>query len=644
MSKDRVGASSKDAFHKPDVPSMASELHLQLQRYIEAQYPIRHPEVIAERHALLEKPGVISQEPFIESMPGYIPGPPYRELDLPARLTKALEEIDSCSPSLLPSRLYKHQAEALEMFLGQDRDLIVVTGTGSGKTETFLLPILLRSITEACMHPHNFNLPGMRALLLYPMNALVNDQLTRLRLLLGNTRWTSWLRQHSGAERPVRFGMYTSRTPYPGLMSKEKNEQQLLPLLDHYVQMVLGQSGQLDELKQNGRWPALDLEKLRNAAIDGKTCVGNDDYELYTRHQIQQWCPDILITNYSMLEYMLMRPIEQTIFQQTSQWLAQDSANTLLIVLDEAHLYSGVTGAEIALLLRRLQARLGINRERVRYILTSASLDTGEHGLNGILDFAATLVGTRSQGETSFAVIQGKRLDPSVPQPSEKSDPANEAASLAQFDLQAFTSRVADPKAAYMALMILAMRLNWPEPPAFQDHPSYLKELAGYLGEQLPCLHTFQQLWKSTAGSALSFQNLAQQLFPTLNEKERGISTSVLLSLAAAASTPDERPLLPVRVHLFFRGLPPLYACINPRCRSRKSADGPAGVLGALWLSPRLHCTCGARVYELYAHRNCGALFLRAFAPAEPAEFYWHEPSKDREKTAETLLLLVLQW
>ena len=344
-----------------------------------------------------------------------------------------------------------------------------------------------------------------------------------------------------------------------------------------------------------------------------------------------------------------MRPIEQTIFQQTFQWLAQDSTNTLLIVLDEAHLYSGVTGAEIALLLRRLQARLGINRERVRYILTSASLDTGEHGLSGILDFATTLVGTRSQGETSFAVIQGKRLDPPMPMLSEKSDPANEAASLAQFDLQAFTSRIADPKAAHMALMTLAMRLNWPEPPDLQELTGYLKELASYLGQQLPRLHTFRQLWKSTAGNALSFHSLAQQLFPALDEKERGTSTSALLSLAAAASTPtaaasmsDERPLLPVRAHLFFRGLPPLYACINPRCGSRKSADGSAGVLGALWLSPRLHCTCGARVYELYAHRNCGTLFLRAFAPAEPAEFYWHEPSKDREKTAETLLLLGL--
>ena len=191
-------------------------------------------------------------------------------------------------------------------------------------------------------------------------------------------------------------------------MSKEKNAQQLLPLLDYYLHLEANPSSQFNELKQNGRWPALDLSCCVILASNAGATVGDNDYELYTRHQIQQWCPDILITNYSMLEYMLMRPIEQTIFQQTAKWLAQDNTNTLLIVLDEAHLYSGVTGTEIALLLRRFQARLGIHRERVRYILTSASLDIGEQGRHDIINFATTLVGTRSQNNTDFAIIEGK--------------------------------------------------------------------------------------------------------------------------------------------------------------------------------------------------------------------------------------------
>lgn len=632
MDTNRPITPSGSSSHITDMPGIAKELHLQLQRYIEAQYPIRHRDVVAERHALLEEAGVISQEPFIESMPGYTLGPPYKELTLPTLLTDTLEELATLPSSLLPQRLYEHQAQALEMFLGQDRDLIVVTGTGSGKTETFLLPILLRSVMEAHTRPHSFRLPGMRALLLYPMNALVNDQLTRLRKLFGNGELGKLLRQQTDTKRSVRFGMYTSRTPYPGIMSKEKNTRQLLPLLDYYLQLEADPSSQFNELKQNGRWPALNLSTLRNTANDDKVTIGDDDYELYTRHQIQQWCPDILITNYSMLEYMLMRPIEQTIFQQTAEWLAQDRSNTLLIVLDEAHLYSGVTGAEIALLLRRLQARLGIHRERVRYILTSASLDIGEHGQRDIADFASTLVGTRSQTNTDFAIIEGKRSNPPSVQ-SKQSDPINEAAILADFNLAAFTNRAADLDAGHHALMLLAAKMNWPQPPESL-------EIAGYLGTQLPYLHVFQQLWKSTSEGAISFHTLATQLFPNEDEQKRSIPTSALLSLAAAASTSDDRPLLPVRAHLFFRGLPPLYACINPQCSARKVKIEEPSILGTLWLSPRLHCLCGARVYELYAHRNCGTLFLRAFPSGEMAEFYWHEPGKGPEKTIETLLLL----
>ncbi len=613
-----------------DVPGMASELHMQLLRYIEAQYPIRHPEVIAERHALLKTAGVIAQEPFIESMPGYQPGPSYQHLALPAQFMQILAEVVSWSPSLIPPRLYHHQAEALEVFLAHDRELIVVTGTGSGKTETFLLPILMRSMIEASTRPASFQLPGMRALLLYPMNALVNDQLTRLRQIFCHPRLNAWFLRQAGVERPARFGMYTSRTPYPGMLSKDRNKRQLLPLLDYYHQLESSQPEQTRELKQRGRWPALDLATLRQAALEGTTLLSKNDVELYTRHQMQQWCPDVLVTNYSMLEYMLMRPIERTLFQQTASWLARDEANTLLIVLDEAHLYNGTTGTEIALLLRRLQARLGIDRERVRYIFTSASLDLGEQGSGEVLDFARDLAGVRSSSGTTFALIQGRRLEP--PTAVQVQDPPlQEAEALAQFDLRAFANRAVDPTSARVAVMHLAQKLHWPEPQAVESLPDYL-------GQYLPSLHAFQKLWQITAGNATAFQKLAGLLFPRLAENVRGGPTSALLSLAAAARGADEHPLLPVRAHLFFRGLPPVYACINPRCSARKAETSAPGPLGTLWLSPRLHCECGARVYELYAHRNCGALFLRAFAAGEQAGFYWHEPGGGPNE--ETLLLV----
>jgi hypothetical protein len=140
MRENRKNNSAHNSSYAVDVPQMADELRLQLRRYIEAQYPIRHPEIIAERQALLEKAGVISQEPFIESMPGYQPGPSYHELALPPLLTRALSEMASGSPPLIPARLYQHQADALKAMLHQDHDLIVVTGTGSGKNRNLPPP------------------------------------------------------------------------------------------------------------------------------------------------------------------------------------------------------------------------------------------------------------------------------------------------------------------------------------------------------------------------------------------------------------------------------------------------------------------------------------------------------------------------
>lgn len=611
-----------------DMPGLAREMHVQLQRYIEAQYPIRHASVIAERHALLETAAVISQEPFIESMPGYTQGKAYNALALPIDITEALAQL--AHRSLLPTQLYQHQTNALEAFLKDGRDLIVVTGTGSGKTETFLLPILARALEETQQRPDSFRLPGMRTLLLYPMNALVNDQLTRLRRLFGNPQFVSWFHHRYHAPRPLRFGMYTSRTPYPGIMSKQKN-QDLLSLLNDYIQLE-GQRAQ--ELKALGRWPALDLEALYKHTAMGETAISGHDYELYTRHQMQTWCPDLLITNYSMLEYMLMRPIERSLFAQTASWLAQDQTNTLLIVLDEAHLYSGVTGAEISLLLRRLQARLGITRNRVRYILTSASLDTGTEGQQAILDFAHTLV---DQPRSSFTLIQGRRVNAPHSSQGQAMTREQEAVMLSNFNLQAFANRVIAPEDGQAAVATLAKHFDWPSPP--QDEQA----LSRYLGQHLPHLQAFQQLWQSTAGQAVAFHRLAQQIFPALDEQARGVALSALLVLAATALTEEEVSLLPVRAHLFFRGLPPLYVCINPHCHARRAKDNPADI-GALWLSARLHCTCGGRVYELYGHRSCGAIFLRAFAATEPANFYWHEPGESDDDTRgrrkETLLLI----
>jgi hypothetical protein len=354
--------------------------------------------------------------------------------------------------------------------------------------------------------------------------------------------------------------MYTSRTPYAGLIDGQRNKERLLPLIDDFLGIEHDHPEQVADLRALGRWPVCNLAALKAAAVAGTTRVGDDDVELYTRHQMQRWSPDIMVTNYSMLEYMLLRPIERSIFDQTAKWLQEDTTNTLLIVLDEAHLYSGATGAEIALLLRRLHARLGIDRTRVRYIVTSASLDPGVETLAPAEAFVSGLVGVRGTFATSFRIVQGQRL--AAPPTNATALPPlsinDEARALAQFDLATFLQRVTDAPAALAAIAALADALHWPAPTS----PEQVSE---YLAQHLPSVLTFERLWQEISNGAVALSQLAARLFPHTPEDVDVEATSALLTLSAAAEAPGGRPLLPVRAHLFFRGLPPIYACVNPQ-------------------------------------------------------------------------------
>jgi len=121
------------------------------------------------------------------------------------------------------------------------------------------------------------------------------------------------------------------------------------------------------ELKERGRWPSKDLVGFLGEAEEetktyqtgkkaGQTFKRHNwekrlftqpgDRELLTRHEMQNSSPDLLVTNYSMLEYMLLRPIERSIFRETRRWLESNSSNQLLLVLDEAHTQANDIGVD----------------------------------------------------------------------------------------------------------------------------------------------------------------------------------------------------------------------------------------------------------------------------------------------------------
>lgn len=614
------------------VHETVANLKRSLKQYIEAQYHIRNESLVEERSLLLDKEPTIVQSPYVEATQVYKVGKSYSELDIPFAVSETLIKLSQIGVGLYPQP-YEHQSQALTSFFRKDgADIVVATGTGSGKTESFLMPVIGNLALEGEERPESANLPGCRAMLLYPMNALVNDQLSRIRRMFGDPRASEILKNKR--TKPIRFGSYTGRTPYPGSRTAAKDEQFIKPLFENFYNKIGGESTIRAQLEKIGRWPSKDLSGFYGAElIEQKTyesgakqgklyskknwnerlITQSSDRELMTRHEIQTECPELLITNYSMLEYMLMRPIERDIFEQTRLWLKNDLRNEFILVIDEAHMYRGTGGAEVALLIRRLCARLDIPRERMRCILTSASLGSVEDGVQ----FACDLTGLSSNSSRKFEIIQGTPEERTVTQVCDSSI----ASVLAKFDLDAFQNIANDLNNALIALTNLAVNLGWSTPPG--DCPEKIKD---WLFSNLTGFGSLESLVSIVSGKAVRLDELSEQLFRDVPKEISSGATDTLLALGCYAKRlSDGRVLIPTRLHLFHRGLPGLHACVDPDCSTRLGTQ-ESPILGRLHTKPRRQCDClgKSRVYELFTHRDCGAAFLRGYVSSD-LNFIWHE-------------------
>ena len=240
-------------------------------------------------------------------------------------------------PALIDPPLYVHQERAIRAVHEEQRNIVVATGTASGKTECFLYPILFELYRQHLTG--ELRQPGVRAMILYPMNALANDQRDRL----GNIGQE--LREAESGFRPT-FGQYIGQTPQHSR-----------------------------DWWRNANWWAENR-------LPG---------ELVFRDEMRDTPPHILLTNYSMLEYLLIRPDDSLLFDsgRGERWQ--------FIVLDEAHQYRGAKGMEMGMLVRRLKQRLreGGRRDSFRCIATSATLssDEGEVAKRAVAEFASELFG-----------------------------------------------------------------------------------------------------------------------------------------------------------------------------------------------------------------------------------------------------------
>lgn len=292
----------------------------------------------------IKKKGVLWQEPYIEANTAY------KSINNGISNSNLPEDVKEILASLVDYKLgvfsspYQHQIEAIESFYNGN-DLLIATGTGSGKTECFMWPMVTKLIREAKNTPKTWSIHGVRAIMLYPMNALVTDQIGRLRKMIGDSKgdFHQLFDKICGEDkRYPTFGMYTGRTPYPGNQTLSKDSD----LADTLERDLVNKSPEIQEQLFNlGKFPSKHnlkhyIEELRN----GHHVTDFFDAEMITRLEMQKESPDILITNYSMLEYMLMRTVEQNIWKQTKEWLNSSAENKLLFVIDEAHMYKGASG------------------------------------------------------------------------------------------------------------------------------------------------------------------------------------------------------------------------------------------------------------------------------------------------------------
>ena len=605
-------------------------------RYLDSPFDLRYEDLTKERKKLLDQDGRLYRYPLIEPVPAYRSSKQSFSQVVQALSGGKLppneiaEIADFISQGLFPPKreLYKHQRDVFKEVMVNGMDTVVTTGTGSGKTECFLLPIVTSIVRESAAWPapgkrphdwdwwnhyimrgrqrrwnpqvpqrsHECRTPAVRALILYPLNALVEDQLARLREALDSPSARSWLQGHRNGNL-IYFGRYTGQTPVPGRHT----------------------SSNISRLRDELRSIHHDSQAVAGTAAE-RFFQNMDGAEMRSRWDMQDTPPDILITNYSMLNIMLMRTIEATIFDQTRAWLEQSPRNIFYLVVDELHTYRGTPGTEVAYLIRTLIDRLGLNpdSDQLRIISSSASLESSTNGLQYLEQFFG-------RPRNRFRIIGGSSYVV-PPSPGAMGSLAPHAAAFQKFGM---TTSSAGFAALPKSTIALLRDVGVPAPPVGATPQEILKVALNYIRApdalRLACT-VDQQIVPQFP------KDLAPILFPDAPDQQASDAVDGLLSALSSAHTATGIAPLPMRVHLMFRNLQGLWICTNPACNYSPSRSGscPAGTLHFV---PTLTCQCRSRVLELLYCEHCGEIFFGGYRrPTDnPNEWYLSPDRPDLE-------------
>ena len=425
------------AFNVPD------HIKSELLDYIDTAFATRIDSFNQARRRLLSSAGVMFQEYLVEPLLPYQKAGSLKSLR--PELSKALGGdiaadafIQICNRGLFESdwQLYEHQREML-LASARGEHCVVTTGTGSGKTEAFFLPLFAALAREAS----NWGAPiaaeanwdwwrrgvtdpgkivgssprklesrpqAVRALVLYPMNALVEDQLSRLRKSLDCCMIDEPAVNHVGANR-IYFGRFNGTSPVAGsplawkngeLQFNRRKIESLKDTLEAAHNASEAAEAAAAEMRRQLKEANLGLVRRREIEVELDALreaqtfcprVAQDSAEMVSRWDMMMYPPDVLITNSSMLAIMLGRRrctdqqalngkldlAEDMIFEKTRAWLESDPDNCFHLVIDEMHLYRGSAGTETAYLIRQLLDRLGLDANHKQFRLLGSSASFG---------------------------------------------------------------------------------------------------------------------------------------------------------------------------------------------------------------------------------------------------------------------------
>jgi hypothetical protein len=505
----------------PNIPLAARNVIAEYRRFLKTSYRFLDQGLRRQFETHLETADVVVRGPYVTLA---------RDFERGATLG-ALAEAGAVAPELLRAAwpfgqgtLFRHQELAFRAGAAS-RPFVVTSGTGSGKTESFLLPVL-----DGIVRRKRAGVRGVQAVLLYPMNALANDQLERLRRLL------------RGSGLDISFGLYT---------------------------------GDSDVANQRLREEPAETERR-------------------TRQAIRSDPPDILLTNYKQLEFLLVRKDDRALFTPALRFL----------VLDEVHSYRGALATEIACLVRRLKAHAGLAAGELVAIATSATVGGDAEGTAALARFASTLFG---EGVSAHDIVREEL----VPFQDDRAPWVPPLPVLSEDDLRAL-----DPSDE-ASIASLAERLLGRPLGENGSLPSRIR--SALEGNRVVSL--LESIFSTPTTLDAAANRLRQELGERADTDEEALRSEIeAYLLVGSVGDDDDPPRLRPKLHTFFHGVYDVALCLDPECRTLVPQGGTECM------------SCGAQARPAALCRTCGQDFVKVRyerkdddRPAGTGDFYSDE-------------------